>query len=183
MKQHCLNCKNLIKIKTKKNKKSKEKNLTNKNTNNNINSLANILIKNNSSEEKFENKNFPNQNSNFLHPENFFVNKKDIEKEDHLSYNKNSYVKYYKFPIIPPRNKMENPIEESFDLHLICDLCVDIVNQEILNKVRLRSQKGKREFFRITEIKCILCLKEHHVEYKIFNKFVKSGFQRCCNIF
>jgi actin-related protein len=173
----------LIKIKTKKNKKSKEKKLTNKNPNNNINKLAKILIENNSSEEKFENKNFPNQNFNFLLSENFFENEKDMEKEYNLSYNKNSFVKYYKFPIIPPQNKMENPIEESFDSHLICDLCVDIVNQEILNKVRLRSQKGKREIVRITEIKCILCLKEHHVEYKIFSKFVKSGFQRCCNIF
>jgi len=194
VKRHCLNCKNVIKIKSEKKPICKEKKNYKKNKdiiNNNHNHYSKIndnIIhnlynnNNNTSEEKEFNNNKQKINFNLLEYHKNVSPVVDKEKEYNLVYNKNSYVKYYNIPIIPTISKTENPIEESFDMHLICDLCVDIVNQEIQNKIRLRSHKGKREVIRIAEIKCILCLKEHNVDYKNFKKFVKTGFQRCCNV-
>lgn len=187
IKRYCLNCKNLIKIKSDKKQKGKgklSKKSKDKTKNNQIdnNTLEEKELKNNHYNGNNNNDNAQKKNFNFFNSEKNLVTEGYKDKEYNLAYNKNSYVKYYNFPIIPPPNKIENPIEESFDPHLICDLCVDIVNQEILNKMRLRSRKGKREVFRIAEIKCILCLKEHNVEYKDFKRFVKTGFQRCCSV-
>jgi len=210
IKRYCLNCKNLIKIKAEKikeknSKQYKEKNLkkTNKSSDkelhileknandsyNNYNSKnmnnSNNLNGEMTSEEKIDNitkKNKPKITFKMMNSRINFQSDEETEKFYNLSYNKNSFVKYYKFPLIQTKFKQDNPIEESYDPHVICELCVDIINQEILNKVRLRTQKGKKEVIKIAEIKCILCLKEHQVEYKNFKKFVKTGFQRCCSV-
>jgi len=184
--RHCLNCKNLIKIKS---DPTKIKNLNiKKDKRESRNCEKNEKIKSNINNYKY-NKDDSNLNNKIIlnksNPETIYNNKSIIEEEEknyNLLYNKNSFVKYYKFPIIKPLNRIENPIQECLDPHIICELCVDIVHHEILNRIRLRSQKGKKEKIRIAEIKCIICLKEHQLEFNEFKKIVKTGFQRCCSI-
>lgn len=201
IKRHCLNCKNLIKIKT-------DKKILKKHTNSHfkatVNISKNVKNKDNSrladgiTAEKMGIIN-EEKNSNEHELEKVKGNDRESPEKEHeleyeKNYNSNSFVTYYTLHIVKSGNhnnktlqfsgnaNNEADIYESNKPHIICDLCIDSVNSEIIHMMRLRSQKRKKESFKTVELKCLICLKQHSIEYKNFRKFIKTGFRRCCDI-
>lgn len=114
-----------------------------------------------------------NTKNNLIYDEIKNNNNLNSYDETYLNFNKDSIVKYFFCPILSEESE-----ESCSDSHLICELCIEAIKNDILSTLR---KKEKENEITVYEIKCILCLKKHLIDYIYFKKTIKK-INKCCLI-